>query len=91
MPRWASRITLEITEVRVERLQGISVPDIQAEGIVPWDVGCTTSGIGWRMAWQKGWDTINGKRKGCAWSDNPWVWAITFKRLSSTDSNQPST
>lgn len=78
MPRWASRITLEITGARVERLQDISENDAQAEGYpgteidgkhIPW------SGLGWFMAV---WQCINGV---ASWDANPWVWAIEFKRL----------
>lgn len=85
MPRWASRITLEVTEVRVQRVQDISEVDAQAEGAdnhwcgVPRysHVGC----CGYRVGFRKLWDSINGKRPGCAWADNPWVWAISFKRV----------
>jgi hypothetical protein len=81
MPRVASRITLEITDIKVERLRDISVADIQAEGIDLLLTGDTESGIGWRNAWRKGWDAINGKRPGCSWQDSPWVWVITFRKL----------
>jgi hypothetical protein len=83
MPRWASRITLEITEVRVERLQEISYPDIRAEGIVVSlrDGAEVTFAEDLVNAWQQGWDKLNAKR-GFGWQVNPWVWVIEFKRLA---------
>ncbi len=74
MPRKSSRITLEITTIRVERLLDISESDARAEGV-------TKEPLGARMNFMAGWDSINGKRKGCKWSDNPWVWVIEFKRV----------
>jgi hypothetical protein len=68
MPRWASRITLEIAGIRVERLQMISSYEAQCEGV-------HTGALGF----QKLWDSINGKKY--PWSDNPWVWVIEFRRL----------
>ncbi len=84
MPRWASRITLEVTEVRVERVQDISEADAKAEGPqASRDLAdfadspeCIGSNI-YRSTFQELWDSINGKRH--PWSSNPWVWAITFK------------
>lgn len=89
MPRWASRITLEITAVRVQRLQEISEDDARAEGCVcddePFDhtrqscadVGCL--GKTHRSSFCTLWDSINAKR--APWSSNPWVWALTFRRI----------
>lgn len=95
MPRWASRLTLEITAVRVERLQDISEADAWAEGCKrgePTDNGGffpaeepDPSGIGdrgWDCAkdWYADlWDSLHGPG---AWDKNPWVWAVTFKRLT---------
>jgi hypothetical protein len=87
MPRWASRITLEITDVRVERLQEINQDDARAEGIV--DGGCLNCGNSEpcgcdnpqpdaRDAFSWLWQSINGFE---SWHANPWVWVITFQRL----------
>lgn len=78
MPRWASRFTLRITDVRVEQLQEISSDDCIAEGIEPNDCGDAVLEAGFnRDAYAQIWDAINGK---CApWSSNPWVWALTFE------------
>jgi hypothetical protein len=76
MPRWASRITLRITGVRVERLQGISEDDAKFEGS-PLKSGSYSHRTWFRELWTE----INGKRSGCDWASNPWVWAISFERL----------
>lgn len=79
LPRWASRITLEITEVRVERLQAITEEDAKAEGIVPQEwVDANAPFRSHRGAFQLKWDEINGKK--ASWSSNPFVWAIAFRR-----------
>ena len=93
MPRWASRITLDVTEVRVQRLQDISEDDARAEGCpsmieslaglshlrgaeaaraVPSHI--TTPREEYALLWER----INGDG---SWDANPWVWAITFKRV----------
>jgi hypothetical protein len=80
MHRWRSRITLEITDVRVERLQRISPADCEAEGIKRSALH-TRDGLGCqhRIADYKAlWESINGPG---SWSANPYVWAITFKRI----------
>lgn len=79
MPRWASRITLVVTDVRVQRLQEISEEDAKAEGITePKPIMGTA---GYVAAFSYLWDEINGKR--WPWTDsNPWVWAITFRRVA---------
>jgi hypothetical protein len=77
MPRWASRITLEITAVRVERLQEISVEDAFAEGIAAvtrrWRTPLGAVG-NFRILW----DSTKSEFK---WAANPWVWVISFKRV----------
>jgi hypothetical protein len=94
MPRWASRITLEVAGVRVERVQEITTNDIQAEGIVPdYPVDCIDAAQDLFWKWQDLWDSINAKR-GYPWSiddlpdgwpidkpfyGNPWVWVVEFK------------
>ena len=116
MPRWASRITLEITDVRVQRVQDISEEDAIAEGCAarpfpgPWWQGyrdidgdlihqeavgefppdwmiephrmrdLSHLDVSARDAFRNLWDSINEKR-GFGWNANPWVWALTFKRL----------
>lgn len=80
MPRWASRLTLEITEVRVQRLQEISEEDSIAEGVqhvgMGVHVGATQPHISPVKAYRDLWDSINGVG---SWDANPWVWAITFR------------
>lgn len=89
MPRWASRITLEITSVRVERLQDISESDAMAEGTTPITDPCdhvrlTCADIGcsgpqpYRTGFRALWRDINGPD---SWEANPWVWAVEFKPL----------
>ncbi len=108
MPRWASRITLEVTGVRVERLQDISEEDAKAEGVAPATIdfacecqsfeieepGPHTAACPWRnpsfgpdelaphqLAFAHLWQSINGKRPGCSWEANPWVWVVSFRRI----------
>ena len=81
MPRWASRITLRITDVRVERLQAISEDDARAEGCPypPEWAGRFMDRDETAKTWFKSiWNTINGPG---AWDANPWVWAISFERV----------
>ena len=84
MPRWASRITLEVTDVRVERLQEINEQDTIAEG---WPHAATNGvdaplrdayPIGW---FANLWGDINGPD---SWPANPWVWVIAFRRADPT-------
>jgi hypothetical protein len=78
MPRWASRITLEITDIRVERVQDITPEDCVAEGIegIAWQMGLDST----KQAFKELWDSINGKR-GYGWKVNPWVWVVEFTKL----------
>jgi hypothetical protein len=76
MPRWASRITLEITGVRVERLQAIGARDAIAEGI-PAGGPENPDGIEVRD-FRALWLSINGAG---SWESDPWVWVVEFKRL----------
>ncbi|MGJ7544589.1 hypothetical protein [Variovorax sp. LT1R16] len=83
MPRWASRILIEINDVRVERLQDISEADALAEGVrhsygEPFD---TTHTISDRRRYELLWEQINGSG---SWATNPWVWAVSFHRLPPT-------
>lgn len=75
MPRAASRITLEVTGVRVERVASISESDAIAEGI---DV---TDGEQPSVTFARLWDSINGQR--APWQSNPWVWVVAFRLASS--------
>jgi hypothetical protein len=82
MPRACSRITLELTEVRVQRLQEISEEDALAEGTGDWamESNAIITSVTMRNAFSKLWDFIN-KKRGFGWDVNPWVWALTFRRL----------
>lgn len=99
MPRWASRILLEIVAVRVERLQDISEADAQAEGVER-----VVAGVGWRLycdpdseevgvppcgdarrSFRSLWKFINGTE---SWNDNPWVWVIEFKKLEQQEQQE---
>lgn len=76
MRRQYSRITLEITDVRVERLNDITPEDARDEGI-DMSVGLG-SDHGDVLQYKKIWESINGPK---SWDLNPWVWALTFKRI----------
>lgn len=95
MPRWASRITLEIAEVRLESLQNISEADAVAEGVgvayrdVPVAMGnckvwrdysdMTQWQTSARSSYRSLWESIHGPG---SWAENPWVWVITFPRFA---------
>lgn len=83
MPRWASRLTLRITEVRVQRLQEISEGDAKAEGCAPsWldaddnETVHASSQPTYQRGFARLWRDINGAG---SWDTNPWVWALTFE------------
>ena len=88
MPRWASRITLEVTGVRVERVQDISEEDAGAEGTpcifcrktLVTRCQCALDKADYHEDFQKLWDSVNAKR-GYSWESNPWVWVVSFKQL----------
>lgn len=75
MPRWASRITLEITGVRVERLNDISEEDAKAEGA---PTECCVIGDKHFLGFRTLWKSIYSAE---SWDANPWVWVIEFKRM----------
>ena len=68
MPKWAARVWLEVTGVRVERVQDLTKQDALAEGMQ----GCFP-----RIDFETLWDSLNKKHP---WESNPWVWAYEFKR-----------
>lgn len=80
MPRWASRIQLEITNIRVERVQEISEEDAKAEGSIAWHDTHPDHGTVYKPEYRLLWDKINAKR-GYSWTSNPWVWVVEFRRL----------
>ncbi|EEI6242868.1 hypothetical protein KZ124_004032 [Salmonella enterica] len=90
MPRWASRITLEITDVRVERLHNISERDSLREGLFQLPASgryCLQPGMQYfgmashsaKEVYSWLWASIYGEE---SWAANPWVWAITFRRIA---------
>lgn len=96
MPRWASRITLEITDINAERVQDITEDDARAEGVNPefrtvvarsdggpdYHIPCS-----YRGGFANTWDAIYAKLSGLSWDEDPWVWAITFRRVETSHEN----
>lgn len=89
MPRWASRITLEVTGVRVERLQDISEEDAIAEGVDGWpgqyrdyrnplSEGIHVGFVKAKDSYKTLWEHINGPG---SWDANPWIWVLEFRRI----------
>lgn len=85
MPRWASRILLEITDVRVERLHDMSEADAKAEGATPATYKITPPEAVYRVGFGDIWRSIYGQDN---WLSNPWVWVIEFKRIQGATSEQ---
>lgn len=79
MPRWASRLSLDIVSVRVERLHAIDDADAIREGVLTLEGGTAAPP---RKVFADLWDTINGDR--APWSTNPWVWRVEFERVEVT-------
>jgi hypothetical protein len=88
LPRSLSRITLDVTRVRIERLQDITEGDARAEGVDAVEVGISTingapaTGVIFdpRLKFHALWNSINAER--APWSSNPWVWVVDFKRVA---------
>lgn len=83
MPRWASRITLEIVDVRVDRVQDISWDDCQAEGQPGYTFAkgvLSENPPDPRWWFIEKWNSLNAKR-GFPWESNPYVWVVEFKKL----------
>jgi hypothetical protein len=90
MPRWASRLTLDVEAVRVERLHAIPEADAVAEGATCWACGGPVDGTSEsechcyhtrapaRDSFAALWDSINSTR--APWADNPYVWVVSFRR-----------
>lgn len=91
MPRWASRLLLEVTQIRAQRVQEISAEDCEAEGTAVY------AGERWVHAgeeklcnaiyldqFMKRWDAINGRKN--PWAANPWVWSVSFRKLEEAGS-----
>lgn len=86
MPKWASRITLEVTGVRVERVQDITEEDAKAEGVMPFpydpEGDCWTAAEPsqkYRTAFNYLWGEINGWDGPKSWAAGPWCWVVSFK------------
>ncbi|KAI93529.1 hypothetical protein T281_16090 [Rhodomicrobium udaipurense JA643] len=85
MPRWASRISLEITDIRVERLQDINEEDARAEGVAPWRRPVAQSAPHF-AAFADLWRGLNGPD---SWAANPWVWVVAFHRVNAFPEVKP--
>lgn len=85
MPKWACRIWLEITGIKVERVQEISASDILEEGTLTRnypDLAQSKEQLQWLWdRFRKLWDSLNAKR-GYSWESNPWVWVLEFRKVN---------
>ena len=86
MPKWAARIWLRVTDVRVERVQDITEEDARAEGVKPVSLQAVSGGdvcgaghVTARELFAGLWDQINGDR--ATWESNPHVWVVSFERV----------
>ena len=89
MPRWASRITLEVTAVRVERLQDISEADAMSEGSLDWAAEQDTPVRDLqeaRLVYRQLWEDINGPG---SWDANPWVWVVEVRAAAAISTGEP--
>lgn len=87
MPREAARLFLRVTDVRVERVQDITLSDIEREGLYcdpPYTRDHFAYAPGMRKHWRMLWDSINAKR-GYGWDTNPWVWVYEFEQVGEPD------
>lgn len=80
MPRWASRLTLRVTDVRVERVQDITETDARAEGVTPVPFCRAGRGDGFEHveSFEETWHEVYGPE---SWTANPWVWVVSFDRV----------
>lgn len=85
MPQWASRLTLEITGVRLEQVQEISPEDLRSEGGMWREGDPAPSPEVDRKGFARWWSAVNAAR-GTSWDCNPWVWVIEFQRVVDDDS-----
>lgn len=82
MKRWASRLTLEIVDLKIEQLRDISEEDARAEGVSlgsGWNADGSVYGINRTGPFSLAWDYAYRKVAGRAWTDNPWVFVVSFR------------
>lgn len=81
MYKWVARLWLEVTGVRVERVQDITHGDMRREGIEGTPCGPGLQDYSYEKEFAELWDSIN-KKRGYGWDKNPWVWVIEFRRIA---------